>query len=116
LCGSHLSSINWVDQSLYYGTSFDSFSGIFPTDESIIEIIIPDDASWDDHHNHSSLPYFIEDNLSDVYLPNIVKSITNFVSIHEVDSEKNLSSIEETIPLDISVKIGIIENLCIGAS
>jgi len=40
----------------------------------------------------------------------------NFVSIHVVDSEKNLSTIKETIPLDTSIKHNIFDNLHIGAS
>jgi len=78
--------------------------------------LITDNALWDDHHHHSSLLDSIEDDLSDVYLPNIVKSFTSFVSIYEFDSKKNLSNIEETIPLDISVKPVIAENIYIGAS
>lgn len=110
------SSINWVDRSLYYGTSYGTFSHTSPIDESIMEITMLDYAFWNVHHHHSSLPDSIEDNLSDVYLPNIVETFTSSFSIHEVDSEKNLSNIEETIPLDISVKLGIAKNICIGGS
>lgn len=80
-----------------------------------MEIMMPDDASWDDHHHHSSLPESIEDNLSDMYLPNIVDSFTNYISIHNIDSKNNISNIKETITLDIFVKPGIVENLHIGA-
>ena len=50
------SSINWVDHSLYYNMSYDPFSRTFSTNESIMEIMISDDAPWDDHHHCSSLP------------------------------------------------------------
>ena len=40
----------------------------------------------------------------------------NSVSIYEIDSEKNLSNIKETIPLDISIKPGIVENIYIITS
>ena len=112
----NFSSINWVDRSLDYGTSSDPFLHTFSTDESIIEIMMSNDASWDEHHHHSSFPDTIEDNISGVYLPNIVKPFMNFISIHEIDSEKNLSNIEEIISLDISIKPRIVENLYIGAS
>jgi len=110
------SLINWVDRPLDYTISFDPFSHTFTTDESIMEIMMLDDASWDNHHHSSSLPDSIEDNLSDVYQPNIVKCFTNYVSIHKFDSENNISNIEETIPLDIHVKPNIVKNIHIGAS
>lgn len=81
-----------------------------------MKIVMPDDVLWDDHHHHSFLPYPIKDNLSDVYLRNIIEYFTNFVSIHEFDSKKNLSNIEGMIPLDIFVKHGIVKILHIGAS
>ena len=70
---------------------------------------MPNRRSWDKHHHHSFLPNHIEDNLSDVYLPNFSEPFVNFVSIHEVDFEKNLSNIKETIPLNISIKPRIVE-------
>lgn len=114
-CASYtLSSINWVDQSSDYGTPSDPFCRIFAIDESIMEIMEPNDALWDDHHHHSSFPYSIEDNLSDLYLPNVVKSFTNSIFIHEFESKKNPLNIDEAIPLDIYVKLGIVKNLHIG--
>jgi len=40
----------------------------------------------------------------------------NSVSIHEVDFKNNLLNIKEMIPLDISVKQGIVKNIYIGVS
>ena len=62
-----------------------------------------DDAPWDEHHHHSSLPNSIEDSLNDVYLLNSVKFKKINMYIHEVDSERNLLNIKEMIPLDISI-------------
>lgn len=101
------SSINWVDKSLDYGTSSDRFSCALSTDESIMEIVILGDAPWDDHQHHSPLPDSIDHNLSDVYLSNIIESFTNYVSIHKVDSKRNLTNIKETNPPDISLKLVI---------
>jgi len=116
-CVDHtFSSISWVDRSLDYDTYSNPFSHVFSTNESIMEIMIPYNASWDDHHHHSSLPDSIEDSLSDVYLPNFVQSLKTFVSIHEVNFKNNHSNIKEMIPLDISVKLGIVKNLHICAS
>lgn len=39
----------------------------------------------------------------------------NFVSIHDIDYENNLSNIEETILVDISIKPKIVDNVHIGA-
>jgi len=90
-CTTHtFSSIIWVDPSLDYGRYFDPFYCVFSTDESIMEIMMLEYVPWDDHHHHSSLPYPIEDNLSDWYLPNVVESFTSFVSIREVNSKNNL--------------------------
>lgn len=116
-CPAHtFSLINWIDQSLDYGTPSYPFSCTFFTDKGIMEIMVSNNASWNEHHHHSSFPNTIEDNLSGVYLPDFVKPFTNYVSIHEIECEKNILNIEETIPLDISIKLGMVENLYIGAS
>ena len=96
--------------------SYDPFSHIFSTDESIMEIMMIDHTPQDEHHHHSSLPDSIEDNLSNVYFPNFVEPFTNFASIHEVEYEKNLLNIKEMIPIDISIKLGIVQNIRIGVS
>ena len=110
------SSINWIACSLDYGMSSDIFSRTFPVNERIMDIMMPDDASWDNNHHSQSLPNSIEDNLSDLYEPNIVEFPMNCVSIHEVDSEKNLSNIKANIPLDILIKPSIVKNIHISAS
>lgn len=56
-CVMHtFSLINWFDRSLDDGTYFDPFSHVFSTDESIMEIMMLDDAPWNDHHLCSTLP------------------------------------------------------------
>lgn len=74
------------------------------------------DASWDDNHHSSSLPRNFENNIGDVYTPNITEKPMDSLSIHDVDSEKNLANIEETISLDILINPGVVENVHIGAS
>lgn len=81
-CVAHtFSLINWVDQSLDYGIPSDPLSRIFCSDESIMDIMMSNNASWDEHHHHSSLPYSIEDDLNDVYLPNFVEPCMHHVTI-----------------------------------
>jgi len=94
---------------------FDPFSRTFFVNESIMEIMMSNDAPWDEHH-HSSFPYTIEYNINGVYLPNFVEAFTNSIFIHDIDSENNLLNIEGTIPLDIYIKLGIIKYLYIGSS
>lgn len=75
-----------------------------------------DNLPCDEHHHRSSLPNSIEDSINDIYSPNYVELFMNSMCIHEVILEKNLSNIEEIIPLGISIKLGVVENLHIGES
>lgn len=59
-----------------------------------MKIMMPDDVLWDDHHHHSSLSNSFEVNLSALYQPNIIEFSMNFISIHKINSEKNLSNIK----------------------
>lgn len=76
--------------------------------------MIADDAPWDNNHHHSSLKDFFTNNLNELYQPNIIELSMNFLSIYNVIYEKKLSKIEETLPLDISIKPNIFKKLHIG--
>jgi hypothetical protein len=95
----------------------DPFHVIFPTNEMIMSIM--EDTPWDDGYHHSIL--FMEQHTLENY-QRISTPSTDFVistileSAHDVFSEGNLRNISPTIPLDISVKTGIVENVHIGAS
>ena len=78
-----------------------------------------DDLTWDDlHHRY----YFLldlnklENDFSSIFTIDYVKEPQNPTSIIHSDSEKILGNISTTIPIDISIKPGIIENIHIGAS
>ena len=78
-----------------------------------------DDTPWDDGHHRSIL--FLEqqtlENYQRISTPLTVVFITTVPrSIRDVFAEGNLSNISPTIPIDISVKLGIVENVHIGAS
>jgi len=91
---------------------------IFPSDESIMEVMSLQDQPWEDHHHRSS------------FLPNkerIKTHIQTLVSTNAQDPsllpsmsysspvEGNLGVVCKTISIDISVKTGITEHIQIGA-
>jgi hypothetical protein len=95
----------------------DPFRVIFPIDEMIMYFM--EDTPWEDGNHHSIL--FLEQHTIENYqristLSTIVVISTIPASAHDVFSEGNLSNILPTIPLDISIKPGIVENVHIQAS
>jgi hypothetical protein len=109
-------------QSASHTTSYceelspDPFHVVFPTNEMIMFVL--NDNPWDDGHHRSIL--FLEqqtlENYQRISTPSIVVVITTIPgSTRDVFSEGNLSNISPTIPIDISVKPGIVENVHIGA-
>jgi hypothetical protein len=95
----------------------DPFRVIFPTDEMIM--FVTEDTPWDDGHHHSIL--FLEqhtvENYQRILTPSTVVVISTVPeTTHDVFAEGNLSNISPTIPIDISIKPGIVENVHIGAS
>jgi hypothetical protein len=94
----------------------DPFHVFFPTDEMIMFVL--DDNPWDDGHHRSIL--FLEqqtlENYQRISTPSTVVVITTVPgSTRDVFVEGNLSNIFPMIPIDISVKPGIVENVHIGA-
>jgi hypothetical protein len=95
----------------------DPFRVVFPTDEMIMSVL--DDTPWDDGNHRSIL--FLEQQTLENYQRLLTSSTVVVVtsvpgSIRDVFAEGNLSKISPTMPIDISVKPGIIENVHIGAS
>lgn len=84
------SSIYWVHYySLYYGMSSDPFSHMFYN----YEIMMSYDTPWDDHYHKFSFSYSSKDNISDWISSSFVRVSLNFVSIHDISFENNLSNI-----------------------
>jgi hypothetical protein len=80
---------------------------------------VMEDTPWDDGHQHSIL--FLEQHTIESYQQISTLSIVVVISTvpestHDVFSEGNLSNISPTIPLDISIKPGILKNVHIRAS
>jgi hypothetical protein len=97
----------------------DPFHVIFPTDEMILSFMSMEDTPWDDGHHHSIL--FLERDTIASYkqistLSTIVVISSVPESTHDVFYEGNLNNISPTIPLDISIKPRVMENVHIGAS
>jgi hypothetical protein len=95
----------------------DPFRVIFPTDEMIMSVI--EDTPWDDGHHHSIL--FLEQHTIKNYQRISTSSTVVVISIvpestHDVFFEGNLRNISPTIPLNISIKPRIVENVHIRAS
>jgi hypothetical protein len=96
---------------------FDPFHVIFPTDEMIISIM--EDTPWDNGH-HRSILFLGQHTLENyqwILTPSTVVVISTVpVTTHDLFVEGNLSNISLTIPIDISIKPGTVENVHIGAS
>jgi hypothetical protein len=78
-----------------------------------------EDTPWNDGHHRSIL--FLEQHTIESYqqistLSTIVIISTIPEPTHDVFSKGNLSNISPTIPLEISIKPGIVENVHIRAS
>jgi hypothetical protein len=100
-------------------SSCDIFHMIFPTDEMIMLVMSMQDTPWDDGHHQSIL--FLEQQTLESYqqilTPSTIVVITSVLdSTHNVLYEGNLSNISPTIPLDISIKFGVVENVHIISS
>jgi hypothetical protein len=102
-----------------YDTSPDLFHMIFPTDEMIMGVMSMEDTPWDDG-NHCSILFLERDTVERyqwISTPSTVVVISSVPeSTHDVLYEGNLSNISPTIPLDISIKPRVMENVHIGAS
>lgn len=110
------SPIVWVDHSLECGTSSNPFSHIFSTGERIIQSVMMKEEPWEDYHHCSHLPAHIEDYSNELNHHSIVDFLSNFVFIDTVDSERNMSNIEETISINISTKPNIVKKNHVGKS
>ena len=74
--------------------------------------MIIDGVPWGDYHHRSHLTDCQEDTPDDLHHPSVFDFLSN--TINTVDSKRNLSNIEETIAINISTKIDVIENIYVG--
>jgi hypothetical protein len=92
---------------------------IFPMDEMIMSDMSMEDTPWDNGHHRSIL--FLEQHTLESYqrisTPSTIVVITSVLeSPHNVLYEGNLSIISPTIPLNISINPGVVENVHIRDS
>ena len=109
---SHLSRLEPISMT-------DPFNKDFLTDEGIMEVMILDEMPWNNtHHRSTFLPSFdkIENNFSSLFSSETLSDPQNPISTLSFSSKYNLGNISATIPIDISLKPRIIENINIGAS
>ena len=82
-----------------------------------MEVMSLDKMAWKYyHHRYSFLPPFhmVEDHFTSTVSFDIVPNPQSLILTCSVDSEGNLCNITKTIPVDISVKLGVSENISIG--
>jgi hypothetical protein len=107
---------SWLDS---LSSAIDYISHIFPSDESIMEMLSIDDVPWDDNHHRSSfLPPLeeIHQDIHSVFPPNVTNSPQSPILTKDTLSEGNMGNISTTIVIDISIKEGIVENINLGAN
>ena len=76
-----------------------------------------EEIPWKDHHHRSCfLPpcHMVEDHFISTVSSDIVTNPQSPILIRSVDSKGNLCNIKKTMPVDISVKPSISENIFIG--
>ena len=104
----------WLENPSPY---LDYLSHTFPMDESIMEVMSLDEMPWEDYHHRSSFLspcHMVEDHFTSMVSSDIVLNPQSLILTRSVDSEGNLCNITKTMPLDISVKPGVLENIFIG--
>jgi hypothetical protein len=95
------------------------FYAIFLMDEMIMSVMSMEDTPWDDG-NHCSILFLERDTIEIYQLISTPLTIVVISSVpdstHDVLYEGKLSNISPTIPLDISIKTRVVENVHIDTS
>ena len=116
-----VSSLDTYSQTPWFGSwdSDDPLNETFPTNESIVEVMYLEETPWDDGHHHSSFLLSL-DEISTCMESRVPSELTDPLQhpilVHEVLYKGNMGNISATIPIDISVKIKVVNNVHIGAS
>jgi hypothetical protein len=100
-------------------STFDYILHIFPSDESIMEMLSIKESPWNDNHHHSSFLLSldeIEENIQSIFPSDIVDNPQSPILTQYTISEGNLGNISQTINVDISEKEGVMEHIQLGAN
>jgi hypothetical protein len=116
LASTTYSLSSWLDSlsSIFY-----YILHIFPSYESIMEMLGIKDAPWNDNHNCSSFISSLDDtekDISSIFPSDIIDSTQYPILTRDTISEGNLGNISSTIMIDISIKEGIVENTQLAAN
>jgi hypothetical protein len=118
ICHSGISRQNLDYEHIPFLAIYDLLNLVFPSNKVILEEMTGPDKPWDDlHHKSYSLPElrrieareFITTMNGDALCP------VNPLATHGIYVERNMESIAETIPIDNSITLGIVENIFVDA-
>jgi len=109
-------SLDTYSQSPWLGSldSPDTLTKTFPFDKGIMEIMSLDEAPWNDTHHCSSFlpgPMVMSTCLAKFSSRFSTQPLKMPIMTHEIWSEGNMGNITQIMPIDISVKLGIVENV-----
>jgi hypothetical protein len=107
---------SWLDS---LSSTFYYILQIFPSDESIMEMLSIEEAPWDDNHHRSSFLLSLDEidkDIDCIFPDSVVDSLQSPILTHDTTSEGNLGNISSTITIDISIKEGIVENVHLDAN
>jgi hypothetical protein len=106
---------SWLDS---LSSIIDYISHIFPSDESIMEMLSIDDFPWDDNYHRSSFLMPLEEvqDIRSVFPLDVTDAPKSPILTQDTFSEGNMGNISTTITIDISVKEGVVENINLGAN
>jgi hypothetical protein len=105
----------WAQNSL---VDTDSLDLVLPSDEAIIEAMTGPDKPWEDlHHRSYFLPelHRIEAGEFTITMTGEQPCPINLLATQDIYAEDNMSTIAETIPINISRTPGVVENVFVGA-
>lgn len=113
--------LDTYSQSPWFGSwdSADPLNEIFPTDKSITEVMSLEETPWKDTHNRSlflSSLGEISSCLDTFVSRTLTHPLQTPILVHKVLSEGNMGKITATMPIDISVKPRIVENIHVRVS
>jgi len=113
--------LDMYSQSPWLGSwdSLDPLNKIFPTNESIFEVMYIDETPWNDAHHLSSFlpsPSEISLCLETFVSHNPMHPLQIPFLVRKVLSKGNMGNITATMPINISIKPWIVENIHIRVS